>query len=219
MKAHVLKTQTDFFFCFFNIKTYTRFIKVENTHWSKQNMLHLLENMVAVPFEKPQKREDRSVRCPSLREYWSPLLIIAWQQMMANRSKCLTSVCVKKKKNNRKRTKNIPIVRNVLSGSWKVVQQLWQIKRERMTQSSRSRKEQSKRFLERQCVASNSLARTPPPQSSWSTLKPVKTPKPIPLSRSFPQTRNTLLHPKSPTQRSPPPFAPQPGPGQTGPWI
>ena len=32
-----------------------------------------------------------------------------------------------------------------------------------MTQSSRSRKEQSKRFLERQCVASNSLARNPLP--------------------------------------------------------
>lgn len=35
-------------FLFFNIKTYSRFVKVENPQRNKQNMRHLLENMVAV---------------------------------------------------------------------------------------------------------------------------------------------------------------------------
>lgn len=79
-------------------------------------MFHLLENMVAVPFEKPQKQEDRSVHCPSLREYCSPLVTIARQQMKANQSKRLILMGVKiipKKKKDKK----ILIVRNVLSGS------------------------------------------------------------------------------------------------------
>lgn len=73
MKAHVLKTQllicVFFFFpfllnsfFFFNIKNYTRFIKVENTHWNENDMLHLLENMVAVPEVRRSVKENCSPR-------------------------------------------------------------------------------------------------------------------------------------------------------------
>lgn len=79
-----------------------------------------------------------------------------------------------------------------------------------MTQSSRSRKEQRKGLLERQCVASNSLARTPPPESastSTSTLKPYL------LTNT--QTNPPPVSPKGHSTRQKDP--PQPDPGQTGP--
>lgn len=53
MKARVLKTQM-LISC--TIKVYTRFVKVENTHWFKQNMLHQLENAVEVPFKHKSKQ-------------------------------------------------------------------------------------------------------------------------------------------------------------------
>lgn len=59
MKARVLKTQMLISY-FLNIKTYIRFIKVENTHWSKQSMLHLLENMVAVLFENHRSKRTEA---------------------------------------------------------------------------------------------------------------------------------------------------------------
>lgn len=62
MKARVLKTQM-LISC--TIKVYTRFVKVENTHWFKQNMLHQLENAVEVPFKHKSKR-TRIHCCPIL---------------------------------------------------------------------------------------------------------------------------------------------------------
>lgn len=58
-------------------------------------MLHLLENMVAVPVEKAQKHKDGNARRSSLKEYCSPLVTAAWQQMMADQSECLILICVK----------------------------------------------------------------------------------------------------------------------------
>lgn len=51
---------------------------------------------MAVPFEKPQKHENRTVNCPSFRENCSPLVTIVWQQMMGNQSKVLILIGVKK---------------------------------------------------------------------------------------------------------------------------
>lgn len=172
---------------------------------------------MAVPFEKKKKKHVLKSPLPFFkREYCSPLVTIAWQQVMADQSKRLILMCVK----TRKRTQKILIVRNALSGSWKVERQLWQIKGGRLTQLSRSRKEQSKQFLERQCVASNSLARTPPPESVFApndlyipqiytqTLPAYKYPNQFPHQSFFSSNLQNSKFAQPFPQRSPPPFAP-----------
>lgn len=109
MKARVLKTQKLISY-FLNINTCTRFIKVENTHWSKQNMLHLLENMVAVLFENHRsKRTEASTASVGILEYMEYCSSIGHPRI-ANQSECLILICLKittgkgqKKSSNRKK--------------------------------------------------------------------------------------------------------------------
>lgn len=96
-------------------------------------MLHLLENMVAVPCEKAQKHEDRRVRRPSLKGntvlHGSPSP--ANQSKMSDLNRC--------KNSDKKRTKDV--LSRKKCAKLKVCTAIWQIKEGRITQSSRSRKE------------------------------------------------------------------------------
>lgn len=84
-----------------------------------------------------------------------------------------------------------------------------------MIQPSRSRKE----LLERQCVASNSLARTPLPNPVSTLTTDLTFSKPTPLTQILLHSHSTVNLKGPHTQTSPPSFALQSSLGLTGPWV
>lgn len=128
-----------------------------------------------------------------MREYCFPLDAIDRQQPIetSHINQCIN--------NNRKRTNKHSNCTKC--AKWQVVHQPGQIKKgRRMTIPSRSRKEQ--RFLGRQCVASNSLARIPPPESNVDMPRIYKYPPSLPYSQPCTNSLNSF-HPKSPRDKNP----------------